>query len=287
MPSDEIIDLNTNFYRPNIEELENLDIGLSIQSKDLTVIYENARMRELTGGFSFRKCFERWEHLQGYDGKPCRECTIAVSIADGKEYSVLTEKITPEGHKLLLEVNHIPLLNRDGTMEVLIETYKDVTNEERYLTPSEPANNKFSLGFVKFGNMGGEYVVGDNQIELDIDEVEVFYSRMGIFWFTAIGQGHQWISNLFGPLPVLDYYDYVSMAYSFKLKDETLTDTRAKGVDLVLLIFVVHRDLVSRYEKRDSIVKSIEKIIKKVGSIKYLSTAVLNDIRKEIEKLIS
>jgi hypothetical protein len=201
MPFDEIIELNSNFNRPNILELEELDIGLSIQSKDYTVIYENQRMRELTGGFNFRKCFERWEHLPDYEGKPCKECTIGVSIVDGKEYSILTEKMSPDGQKILLEVNHVPLLNKDGELEVLIETYKNVTNEEKYLSKNGVKNANYNLGFVKFGNMGGEYVIGDNQLKLDInEEVETFYTRMGIFWFTAIGQGHQWISSLFGPL---------------------------------------------------------------------------------------
>ena len=104
MPLDDIINLNPNYNRPNIKELEELDIGLSIQSKDLTIVYENKRMRELTGGFNFRKCFERWEHLSDYTEKPCKECTIGVSLMDGKEYSILTEKTTLNGQKLLLEV---------------------------------------------------------------------------------------------------------------------------------------------------------------------------------------
>ena len=62
MRSDDFINIDFNFKKPNIPELESLDIGLSIQSKDLTVIYENERMKELTGGYNFKKCFERWEH---------------------------------------------------------------------------------------------------------------------------------------------------------------------------------------------------------------------------------
>jgi hypothetical protein len=70
-----------------------------------------------------------------------------------------------------------------------------------------------------------------------------------------------------------------------RTSDEELIDKRTKGEDLILLIFIVHRDAVSKYEKRETVVKKIEKILAKLNTVDDLSIVVLKEIRAELDHL--
>ena len=63
------IDISEPFIK-NIAEFDKFDVilnalpfGISVQSKDRYVLYENQKAKELTGSFKLNHCYNRWKHL--------------------------------------------------------------------------------------------------------------------------------------------------------------------------------------------------------------------------------
>ena len=43
--------------------LDKLPFGISVQTKDREIIYENTKVKELVGSFLYRQCYNRWHYL--------------------------------------------------------------------------------------------------------------------------------------------------------------------------------------------------------------------------------
>ncbi|MHA2298186.1 MAG: GAF domain-containing protein [Candidatus Hodarchaeales archaeon] len=71
-----------------------------------------------------------------------------------------------------------------------------------------------------------------------ISNLEVTLVRMGLYLMTAIGQGQDHASGLFGPLPVPGHEEYLVIVYSFTIPDEMQRDPRLNKKSYVLLTLV-------------------------------------------------
>ncbi|MHA1450038.1 MAG: hypothetical protein ACTSP4_11515, partial [Candidatus Hodarchaeales archaeon] len=99
-----------------------------------------------------------------------------------------------------------------------------------------PMSEKIGIAAYIIGKFGPQYFYTDN---LDfLHNKEETLVKMGVFSITAIGQGHDHVHGLFGPLPVPGNEHYLTIIYTFSVKDMTNEDRRAKGKRYVMLSLV-------------------------------------------------
>ena len=100
--------------------------GISIQSPDYTILYENKILRELTGErerttcHQFHGCFSR-----GRDG-----CPVAKTFADGGIYTVETEAATDRG-SVPVEVTTSPIRGAGGEVTSVVSIVRDISRRKR------------------------------------------------------------------------------------------------------------------------------------------------------------
>ncbi|MHA2250299.1 MAG: PAS domain-containing protein [Candidatus Kariarchaeaceae archaeon] len=267
--------------------LDMLPYAISVQSKDRVVLFENKKMIELFGTKQGQLCYTRWNYLLDYEDKPCEACPGHATLIDKEEHSLFRKAITKHNEDIFLEITHIPVLNQEGDLIQYIEIIKDITTREMSRLTSleyrsqQLLREEIKLSVIRFGDLGGELVVSD---ELDlIGEMHpnIFFMKMGAYWFTAIGQGHNWSEGLYGPLPVLDILDYDSIAYSFRLQSKKLEDPRLKGEDLLMLMILVHKDKTQYFSKRELISKFLSDYFNKFIEVEDLTDETLTELRNE------
>ncbi|MHA2169916.1 MAG: hypothetical protein ACXAB7_08490 [Candidatus Kariarchaeaceae archaeon] len=253
------------------EVLDYLPFGVSIQNRNFQILYENKKMEELLGRHFGKQCYTRWEHLSTYDQSQCDDCPQKVMKTDKKKHKIFRKTLSKHGEEIFLEITHIPILS-GSTYDRYLEIVEDVTHDEKtksLLMEDVYSMEKIHLGFVKFGNTGGEYIISE-ELNFLKTLVSTFFQQLSIYWFTAIGQGELWPSGFYGPLPCLDYTEYSSLAFPFRLASEGLTDTRLKGKDLVLLMIITPRYNTSLFEKRDALIDFFTSELSSIQGIEEL-----------------
>ncbi len=103
--------------------------------------------------------------------------------------------------------------------------------------------------------------------------------KSGIFFYTAIGQGMQLNTGLFGPLPFGDDKSNVALIYGTFVKDSDYP--RLKGENYILVVFVVKSKLVALIDKK----RLIDILIVKINEIEDFSNLNEEDLREMIQEI--
>ena len=103
--------------------------------------------------------------------------------------------------------------------------------------------------------------------------------KSGIFFYTAIGQGMQLNTGLFGPLPFGEDDSNVALVYGSFVSDSDYP--RLKTQNYVLVVFVAKSKLVALVDKK----RLIDVLIIKLGEIEDFSMLSEKDIRAMIKKI--
>jgi hypothetical protein len=82
------------------------------------------------------------------------------------------------------------------------------------------------------------------------EDSEQFITKLGLFYFTAIGQGGDYHQGLYGPLPVPNDKEHVSFVFSALVADEAQLDVRAEGQSYVLVCLLCQKTLVPKFIDR-------------------------------------
>jgi len=127
----------------------------------------------------------------------------------------------------------------------------------------------------KMNPEGPDPIISENVLDHDL------LVRSGIFFYTAIGQGMQLNTGLFGPLPFGDDETDVALVYGTFVKDSKYA--RLEGQNYILIVFIAKSHLVNLINKK----RLIDILIEKIDKIEDFSSLIKEDLQvliKEIRK---
>jgi len=106
--------------------LENIGDGISIQDKELRVLYQNQAHINLLGSHVGEYCY------QGYAKRDteCEECQVRMSFKDGRAHTAQKPTVTDKG-LVHVEITASPLSDHTGEIIAGIEVVRDVTGHRR------------------------------------------------------------------------------------------------------------------------------------------------------------
>jgi len=120
---------------------------------------------------------------------------------------------------------------------------------------------------------------GPSPIFTEFDMDPDLLIKSGIFFYTAIGQGMQLNTGLFGPLPFGDDDSNVALVYGSFVKDADYP--RLKGENYILIVFIAKSKLVALIDKK----RLIDVLINKLDVIEDFSTLNEMDIQVMIDEI--
>jgi hypothetical protein len=242
--------------------LNSLPFGISVQSSDRIVLYENSKAIELIGSFNLKHCFTRWDHIPNEGTAICTDCPATISLIDTKPHRIFRKTLKKDMTELFLEIQVIPIFEKDGKVKTFIEILNDVSKDEttRVLTekPIDEILNSLNFSLSKYGLIGGEILLNDDLKFFLSDKTSEYIQKLTMFTYVGVFQNNFEQEGLFGPLPVLDIPLKSMMVYSFRMKSES-TDKRKKNTEPCLLLIFFDRSYYFIFEKRESILEFLNK----------------------------
>ncbi len=100
--------------------------GISIQDREMRVIYQNEIHKKMVGNHQGEYCFKAFEHQEDV----CDQCPVAKSFADGGIHTVERNVPSADGIKYF-EITTSPIRDASGEITAGIEVVRDVTTRKR------------------------------------------------------------------------------------------------------------------------------------------------------------
>jgi len=145
--------------------LNALPFGLSVQNKKRIILYENDKCKELTGSFKSHHCFGRWKYITGEGEAICQDCPAIVTLVDGIKHKVFRKTVNRAFEDLYLEIQSIPVLESDGSINKYIEIINDVSSNEKVKSlvnkPFSAFIDELQFSISIYGKTGGEILLRD------------------------------------------------------------------------------------------------------------------------------
>ena len=119
--------LQANTERAKAEAiLEELGDGISIQDRELRILYQNWRHRELMGDHRGEFCYRVYQDRHA----ACPDCDLLKTFADGQARRGEVRHIR-SGNRLDTEIVYSPLRDPNGHIVAGIEAVRDITDRKR------------------------------------------------------------------------------------------------------------------------------------------------------------
>ncbi|MCE7741753.1 MAG: hypothetical protein GOP50_04785 [Candidatus Heimdallarchaeota archaeon] len=274
--------------------LDEFPFGVSVQTIDREILYENEAVKDLVGSYITRHCFNRWHYLPGKGDEPCNDCPATIGFKDGKSHKVFRKTLGPNGEDIFIEIQFLPVKNENQEIDKFIEIITNVSllDKAKVLssTPIEEISQSLQVSFVKFGETGGEVISTDNLDFAKSENLEEIVVQLTVYIFSGVMQGFEDQEGLFGPFPVLDKTEYLMETYLFRIKDDEAKDPRLKGMQPSMILFFFPREYYFLFEKRNDIEEFISQKITEWGKLQNITQeshkTFAEDIRNFLEKLI-
>jgi histidine kinase len=120
-PEEEIIEENLHAI------LDGIGDPITIQNKNLDIIWINQPLRDLWGDVIGNKCYEMYKGLS----KPCSDCYIEEIFNKGKTVVIERSDLLPDGKKIDFLITSSPVKDSDGNIKAIIEVLKDITERKK------------------------------------------------------------------------------------------------------------------------------------------------------------
>ncbi len=274
--------------------LDELPFGVSVQTINRQILYENEAVKDLVGSYVYRHCFNRWHYLPGKGNEPCPDCPATIGFQDGKSHKVFRKTQNSNGEDLFIEIQFLPIFNEDNEITKFIEIINNVTLLDKAkvlaMTPIEDIANAVQFSFVKFGETGGEIIATDNLDFAKSENLEDIIVKITVYIFSGVIQGFESQEGLFGPFPVLDKTEYLMEAYLFRIKDDNTKDPRLQGMQPCMILFFFPREYYFLFERRNELSDFISKKIAEWSKLQNITDSVhkefVTQIRELLQKLI-
>lgn len=274
--------------------LDELPFGVSVQTINRQILYENEAVKDLVGSYVYRYCFNRWHYLPGKGNEPCSDCPATIGFEDGKSHKVFRKTQNSNGEDLFIEIQFLPIFDEDNKISKFVEIINNVTLLDKAkvlaMTSIEDITNAVQFSFVKFGETGGEIIETDNLDFAKTENLEDIIVKITVYIFSGVIQGFENQEGLFGPFPVLDKTEYLMEAYLFRIKDDSSKDPRLQGMQPCMILFFFPREYYFLFERRNEISEFISKKIDGWNKLQNITESVhkefVTEIRELLQKLI-
>ena len=137
---EKIVEERTKALRESEERLQAILTGIgdliTIQNKDLGIIWANQPIKDLWGDVIGKKCYEVYKGLTA----PCSECTVEKVFNEEKTFASEQSFISSDGQRIHTLVTSSPVRDAEGNIVTVVEVIKDITERkklERQLIESE------------------------------------------------------------------------------------------------------------------------------------------------------
>lgn len=120
-----------------------------------------------------------------------------------------------------------------------------------------------------------------------IDEISRIFSkdqdqfilRLGLFYFTAIGQGGDYHHGFFGPLPIPGSKDWVSFVFATTVSDKSQQDSRANGKSYILTCLACERAKLPKCMDRPSIENALKELFASIRDVKEVDFSFAHRVK--------
>jgi PAS domain S-box-containing protein len=109
---------------------------ITIQNKDLDIIWANKPMQEIYGDVIGKKCYRIYKGLE----EKCPDCTVERVLVEEKSVVTQRPSILPDGRTMHILTTSSPIRDAKGNITAVVEVVKDITERkelERQLIESE------------------------------------------------------------------------------------------------------------------------------------------------------
>ncbi|MFX1521022.1 MAG: PAS domain S-box protein, partial [Promethearchaeota archaeon] len=100
---------------------------ITIQNKDLEIIWANQAIKDIWGDIIGKKCHEVYKCLD----EPCPQCTAEMVFSEGKTFVSEQTVIDPDGKPMNTLVTSSPVRDAEGKIVATVEVVKDITELKR------------------------------------------------------------------------------------------------------------------------------------------------------------
>ena len=128
---EKLVEERTKALRESEEKLQAILSGIgdliTIQNKNLDIIWANNVMKDLWGDVIGRKCYNVYKGLVN----PCPECTVEKVFNNGDTFVSESLSILPNGKSMDMLVTSSPVIDEDKNIVGVIEVIKDITERKK------------------------------------------------------------------------------------------------------------------------------------------------------------
>ena len=271
------------------EILDNLPFGISIQSAERIILYENKAVRELLGSFLNDKCYKRWEYIENQGKSSCVDCPASIGFKDLEPHKVFRKTISSSNKEMFVEIQTIPITSEEKISHY-IEVIRPVKLDDKVeiLSKEKPVDIVKSLNytFIRFGKTGTDIIYTDELPFVGEEELWACLYKLTTFLYTGLFQGTTYKTGFFGPLPVVDQDEYLLMTYIYNLETKQQEDPRFKGVEPAMIYFFFKKEYHFLFEKRSSIEDFLNSFLKKLNKLEELDMNFVDLFKNEFQEMI-
>ena len=123
-----------------------------------------------------------------------------------------------------------------------------------------------------------EPLLFDHNSENDKD----FLTKTALFYLTAVGGGSSYSCGAFGPLPIYETDNYLSIVYTTFLKNPDSLDKRSKGRDYFMYIVIFPKFLEKLFSERKILKSTFSTIFDKIEYSANFEKEVFDSIKEKI-----
>ncbi len=140
--------------------------GISIQSMDFQILYQNAAHKQMVGDHTGEHCYHAYEKRETV----CDGCPLEQSFRDGKVHTVERSTETDRG-TLHVEITTSPLRDSSGKIIAGIEVARDITARKRAEEALKESNTRLQQliqtipDLVIFKDVAGRHVLVNRAVE--------------------------------------------------------------------------------------------------------------------------
>jgi PAS domain S-box-containing protein len=126
-----LVEERTKALRESEERLKAILTGIgdliTIQNKDLNIIWANRLIKDIWGDIIGKKCYKVYKGLAA----PCPNCTVETVFDEGKTFVSERPSILPDGSTIQMLTTSSPVRDVEGNIVAVVEVVKDVTERKQ------------------------------------------------------------------------------------------------------------------------------------------------------------
>lgn len=161
---EKIVEERTNALSESEEKLLGILAGIgdliTIQNKELDIIWVNQPIKELWGDIIGKKCYTEYKGLDA----PCPDCTAEKVFNKGKKYVSDQTVVKLDGSSMHTLVTSSPVRDAEGNIVAVVETVKDITDRKQLETALKESERRYrglyesSIDGIASADLNGNFI---------------------------------------------------------------------------------------------------------------------------------